>query len=443
MRFPRILFFAAMGCLVGGWIIVAHVRRVARSTVISPVAQAIPQDIYVWQRDWTPAVPQAVADKRFGVRRFVVLAAEISLRQKTPKLTEIHPDYPALAPSVHEIGLAIRIGPLRGSRAGAMDADSVETKFISTSAQAAIAAPRKAGLVVAEVQIDFDCAESKLAGYSNWVNAVENAVAPVPVVITALPSWLHDPQFASVARQASSFVLQVHSLHQPAGPDAPMTLCDPDEARRAVLDAAKIGVPFRVALPTYSYLAGFSPEGKLLGLSAEGPEPAWPAGTTLRLMRSDPSPLADLVRQWAANPPPGMTGIIWYRLPVRGDTMNWYAPTLLAVMAGHTPTADLRAVVTRSAPGLFDISLYNAGDDDAPCKCQIEATWDSADLIAAESLDNFSRLDSPPNTVIFRANDARLERWIAPGQRLQIGWIRLSADKEVQTHVAPLSPLSR
>ena len=40
-----------------------------------------------------------------------------------------------------------------------------------------------------------------------------------------------------------------------------MQLCDADEAKRAIADASAPGVSFRVALPTYSYLAGFSADG--------------------------------------------------------------------------------------------------------------------------------------------------------------------------------------
>ena len=342
--------------------------------------------------------------------------------------------------SVGAIGVAIRIGPPPASMPAVFDAASPQTALICAAVSDDLASARRAGLHVAELQIDFDCPESKLAQYLGWVKAIQTAAAPTPVVVTALPSWLRHAEFAAVAHEAGSFILQVHSLHPPAGPDAPMTLCDAGEARRAVADAARIGVPFRVALPTYTYLAAFSAEGKLLGLSAESAPPSFPPGTILRYLRPDADALADLVAQWSAAHPAQMTGLIWYRLPVSGDTMNWRPPTLRAVMAGRKPRADVHALAIRTAPGLFDIYLENTGDADAMLEYRIVIDWDNAALVAADAIGGFERLDAPAASVIFHPSRSPASRWIAPSQRLQAGWLRLSLDTEVRTHVWPDSP---
>ena len=78
-------------------------------------------------------------------------------------------------------------------------------------------------------------------------------------------------------------MLQVHSLERPKNFDAPFTLCDANAARRAVTWAAKIGVPFRVTLPTYGYLVAFAPGGQFVGLSAE--ETAAAVGSTTGAVR--------------------------------------------------------------------------------------------------------------------------------------------------------------
>lgn len=434
----RWFVIGAIAFAIGGAVWFACAGRTERHPPPPNLPPPISQDVYVWQRAWTPAVRAAIGAQASHFRRFVILSAEISLRGEG-KATEVHPDYAALAGSVRDIGLAIRIGPLpAGSMA--MQPGSVQTTLIADTAANAVDQARRAGLQVSEVQTDYDCAESKLAGYLNWVKAVRSAVSPATVVVTALPSWLKHQEFADLARETGSYVLQVHSLHKPAGPDAPMNLCDADEARAAVAEAGKIGIPFRVALPTYSYLAGFSADGKLLGLSAEGPEPAWPGGTILRTMRSDPDSLADLVRQWSSSPPPAMTGLIWYRLPVSGETMNWRAVTLDAVMAGRPPKADVAPVVSRPSPGLLDIYLRNTGDADGTLQCSVTVSWVGADLVAAEGIGGFEHLDAPAGGVTFRATDIPVGRWIAPGEQIQVGWLRLNADKEVRTNVSPLSP---
>jgi len=421
---------------------IAHFRGPwnQQTSITAPIATDLLRDVYIWQRGWTPGVVEALRQEAGMFRRFVVLSAEISFRDGSWKVAEVRPDYLGMGEAIHEIGLAIRIGPVGAAGAGAMEEDSTQTKLICATAVAEIDRAKAAGFEVKELQIDFDCAESKLAGYQNWVKAVKRAIAPVPLVITALPSWLKHREFGAVAREAGSYILQVHSLHKPAGPDADMNLCDADEARTAVAVAGSFGVPFRVALPTYSYLAAFSPGGKLLGLSAEGVMPTWPVGTLLRAMRSDPQSLAGLVREWSSARPPFMSGIIWYRLPVLQDTMNWRAATLNAVAVGRTPKAKVDIVVVHSKFGLLDIYLRNDGEADGVLGCDGVVDWSGAGLVAAEGIGGFERLDGPAGSVTFHAVDVPVGRWIAPGEQIEIGWLRLSADTEVHSHVSSLSP---
>ena len=59
------------------------------------------------------------------------------------------------------------------------------------------------------MQIDFDCAESKLEGYGGWVRSIRQRIAPVPLVITALPSWLNRREFGTLAEAAGYAIVQV------------------------------------------------------------------------------------------------------------------------------------------------------------------------------------------------------------------------------------------
>lgn len=131
---------------------------------------------------------------------------------------------------------------------------------------------RAAGIGVRELQVDFDCASSKLAGYGRWLAAIRCRVGVVPVTFTALPAWLDQVAFARLAARVDRYVLQVHSLDRPAGPEAPLSLCSPARARAWVERAAQLGTPFVVALPTYGYTVSFGARGQLLGLTAERDE---------------------------------------------------------------------------------------------------------------------------------------------------------------------------
>jgi len=215
--------------------------------------------------------------------------------------------------------------------------------FLAGLAREIIASARTAGLQAAELQIDFDCAESRLDGYKTWVQAFKRSVADTPVVITALPSWLNRKAFARLANAADGYVLQVHSLERPTSPDEPIILCDPAKSQKWVARAARIGVDFTVALPTYGYLVAFDESGRFIGLSAEGPSQNWPAGFIVKRVMADAPALATLVKRWRHDRPAAMKGIIWYRLPVETDQLNWTWTTLSTVIKGVEPKGDLRS----------------------------------------------------------------------------------------------------
>ena len=290
-------------------------------------------EAYVWQRAWTQPVRDAVKQHAAQFGGLTVLNAEVSWKNRQPQVIRVPLDYSILTNAPCPVGLALRIGPCPASIA----TNETTRVFLADMAASLIAEANSHRLTPRELQIDFDCAESRLDGYRAWVEAFRRKAAPVPVSITALPAWLGQPAFKRLVAAAGSYVLQVHSLQRPRGFDAPFTLCDPAAARRAVERAAQIGIPFRVALPTYGYLTAFDAGGRFVGLSAEGPSKTWPAGVRVREVRANPLELAQLVQLWTTNRPAGMRGVIWYRLPVADDTLNWRWPTLRAIVAGRSP----------------------------------------------------------------------------------------------------------
>lgn len=329
------------------------------------------QEVYVWQRAWTQAVRDAVGQHGTNFAEIAVLKAEISWStNRQPQLTRVAVDYETLAKAGRPVGIALRIGTYAGPffppgdfglreqaqrdpafssaaqstndskapaplRSAGTVQDTSVTDYICNVAAGIVNEARTNRVPLAELQIDFDCAESKLDGYRVWIEAIQRRVAPLPVTITALPSWLDSRAFQRLAAVTTNYVLQVHSAARPRSPSAPFTLCDPRAARRAVERAGRIGVPFRVALPTYGYVLAFEPGGKFISLAAEGPRPNWPTNALLRTVESDALELAELVRGWTASRPEALRGVIWYRLPVATDKHNWSWPTLHAVMTGR------------------------------------------------------------------------------------------------------------
>jgi hypothetical protein len=183
-----------------------------------------------------------------------------------------------------------------------------------------------------------------------------------------------------------------------------------------------------VALPTYGYSIAFDSKGQFRGLSAEGPSSSWPERTAVRNIRAEPSELAQLVADWKSKRPQQLQGIIWYRLPVEGDTLNWNWRTLASVMNGELPSVRLRTEVRRPNPGLVEIELINAGTAEHDRPVELSAHWDNARLVACDGLQNFTVAGNSPTNITLTAERTSLR----PGERKIVGWLRLTYETEVQ-----------
>jgi hypothetical protein len=204
-------------------------------------------------------------------------------------------------------------------------------------------------------------------------------------------------------------------------------------AQRAVERAGKFAVPFRVALPTYGYVIAFDHGGKFAGLSAEGPNKRWPEDAQLREVRADPMEMARLVQTWATNHPAAMRGIIWYRLPVTVDNLNWRWPTLGAIVAGRKPRESFHADACRVESGLVEISLVNDGELDISSRLAVEVRWSDARLVAGDGLRDFELAEENVSDARFQNQSSQYR--LPAGEKQIVGWLRLSEDREVQVEI--------
>ncbi len=410
----------------------------------------LPHEAYVWQRAWTPAVREAVG-RAGNFRSLTVLGAEVDLSSRPPRVVR-----PAIAWDVlgglgglkgRPVGIALRIGRFHGWGGGPSGgdtgrfADDPETVRLLADLAGSLAREAAShGLDLWEIQLDYDCPESKLADYPILVRAVKQAAAPVPVTLTALPSWLrHATAFRELARSSDGFVLQVHSLRPPSRPGEPAELVDEAEAVDAVEQAARAGVPFRVALPTYSYGAVFDERGALLGLAAEGAPTAGAApGRTVKRMRtiaSDPAMMIRLLDGWTRDRPARLQAVIWYRLPTSGDARNWPRETLDAVMAGRLPRPEVRAELREPQENLKEIDLVNEGDAEAPLP-PLHIRWDSGSLMAADAIAGTRLVRTGPSEA--RVDVPAAVRALRPGERRTVAWLRLTRPAEVHVEIHPV-----
>ena len=392
-------------------------------------AKALPHEAYIWQRNWNDAVRTSIRENASGFSRLVALKTEVSFREQQVQVVQVPIDYRTLKSATSDFGLALRIGAFKGPFRNT--GEPVST--IMRLAKNMLAEAKTNDVRVSELQIDFDCAESKLSGYRVWIEKLRREIPETPIVITVLPTWLDAADFKSLAEAANGYILQVHSFERPKSAQQEFTLCDPTAARRAVQKASAIGIHYRVALPTYGYIVAFSSEGKFLGLSAEGPLQSWPATAQLRHVSADESQLASLIREWSAHRPSLMDGVIWYRLPIPGDRLNWTVSTLRSVMSGKIPASNVKVSVERSEPDLLNVVLENTGDADASIDQSIVVRWKETRLIASDALRGFEIIDSSAVSVQFQRRVPPVI--LKPRESRVIGWLRFSKPTEVQIEI--------
>jgi hypothetical protein len=398
---------------------------------VPEASSPLPHDVYVWQRVWTPEVADGLTKASESMQTIVVFAGQISPGGDAPAVARPEIDYERLNQTRQPVGLALRVDPYSGP----FRSDDDAIRSIVELARERLAVARRHGIEPAELHFDFDCAESKLDGYRTWLRAVREAVKPLPVYPTVLPSWLKHSSFTQLAKECGQFILQVHCVKPPRTIADTRTLTDPDRAIEWVDQAAKIGVPFRVALPTYAYLVAFDADEKPKGISAEGPSARWQAGSKVFRWEADPSALAGLVARWSQKRPASMKGVIWYRLPVQSDSLNWRWTTLAAVMQGRSPSSDLRLEATPNQPS--DILLINHGERNELLPEQIIAIWDDAPLVSADALAGYDIESRSPSRVVFRRRPEEALSRLSPGSQRPIGWIRCEKPARIQVVATP------
>ncbi len=397
----RPILLAASSGILGLLLTVSSCKP--RQSPVAPTTEA-----YVWQDPARPEVREAFESTGTSLDVLHFRAAEFRWTGHDFEVGRVISDK---LPSPG-CGLVVRIG----QSAAGLEWDAEQRQAVEDCvASLARLGPR-------EIQCDYDRPQARLGGYRRLLGRLRRVAGEVPVVPTTLPSWLDEEEFAALARESAGYVLQVHSLSLPRTPDDEVVLLDPSLARTSVERAAALGVPFRVAMPTYGCEVWFDSAGKVIEVISEDRAPEGLAPARRAFGYADPATAAALVAEWTANRPSGLTGVVWYRLPIAADRRNWPWPTLEKVMRGEAPVADLR-VETKAS----DIVLTNHGEAPARLPGRLVARGPVA---AADAVGAY-RLESGGEETVFRFTENGWP-WIEPGQSLVIGWItRRSSDSKL------------
>jgi len=369
------------------------------------------QQLYVWQRQWTPAHVQALNDSRndFSTLRVLALQAFPNAGWSRARV-----DSALLKRDARPLIAVIRLdGQLK-----ALDPQAVTAQILQV-----LDDWQGQGLTLAGVEIDHDAGSARLSGYTEFLAHLRGALpANLPLSITALPAWLDSPQLPALLATVDSSVLQVHAVSDPR-----RGLFDPEQAQRWAKAWGRVtDKPFYLALPAYGVALLADADGAPV---VESEVPLERGGQRRELL-ADPQQLGRLANELREDRPAHLAGLIWFRLPLANDRRAWSLSTLRAVARGDVLSSQLGLTFTEQN-GLQDIALRNVGNLDSawPARITLKARGcEGADALAGYALQQTADL-----LTFTRLRDGRLP---AGGQRA-IGWARCANIDQGGSHVDP------
>ena len=374
-------------------------------------APPLDQQLYVWQRQWTPAHDAALRDSRadFSTLRVLALQAFPNAGWSRARIDPV-----LLRRDGRPVIAVVRLdGQLK----------ALDQQEITAQIRQVISDWQGQGLNLAGVEIDHDAGNARLPSYREFLAHLREALpTSLPLSITALPSWLDSRELPALLSTVDSSVLQVHAVSDPR-----RGLFDADQARQWAKAWSRVTTkPFYLALPAY---------GVALLPSVDG-APVVESEVTLereglrRELLADPQSLRTLGTELRADPPEHLTGLIWFRLPLANDRRAWSLTTLRAV--ARTDVLDSQLTLQLSADnGLYDIGISNQGNLDSAWPERLTLAVSGCD--GADALAGYALQQRPDLLTFTRLRDGRIP---AGGQRA-IGWARCAHIDQGGSNVHP------
>ncbi|WP_213937735.1 DUF3142 domain-containing protein [Pseudomonas sp. dw_612] len=369
------------------------------------------QQLYVWQRQWTPAHEAALRDSRADFSTLRVLALQ-AFPQDGWRRARVDPAL--LKQDGRPLIAVIRLdGQLK-----TLDQDEVIAQI-----QQLLGDWQTQGLTLAGVEIDHDAGNARLPAYRTFLTQLRAALpAALPLSITALPAWLDSPELPGLLATVDSSVLQVHAVSDPRH-----GLFDAAQAEQWAKVWSRITPkPFYLALPAYG--VALLPDAD--GAPVVESEVPIERGGKRRELLADPQQLSALGSELRQHPPAHLAGLIWFRLPLPGDRRAWSLTTLGAVARGDALDSRLNLQLSEHN-GLYDIAIINQGNLDSAWPERLTLAVQGCD--GADALAGYALQQRPDLLTFTRLRDGRVP---AGGQRA-IGWARCTHIDQGGSNVHP------
>lgn len=362
----------------------------------SPKPIHLDQQVYIWQRVWTPQHQTALKQSHSLFSALRVLGLQIHPQEG---IRTIAVNTTLLKQDGRPVWLVVR---LDGQLA------RLNQPLIIKQVQRTIDAWTKAEIPLTGIEIDYDAPTAKLAAYLQFMHALRKSLPEkLTLSITALPTWLESPLLPTLLHTADTSVLQVHNVQSPD-----KGLFDSPLAQRWLREyAGKTKHPFFIALPAYG--SALTRDNRV---ESEAP---LSYAEEMQELSVAPRTLADFIQQLENNPPKGLRGIVWFRLPLAGDRRAWSMTTLEAVIH-HQPLAPRWSVIIKPTQDakLFDLAIKNSGEIDAPLPQQIALP--NADCEFTDGANHY-RSELTQDALRFTRISSQQLR---AGESSPLGWVR-------------------
>ncbi|MCI5009018.1 DUF3142 domain-containing protein [Escherichia coli] len=367
------------------------------------------QQVYIWQRVWTAEHNEALKRSRPLFSTLRVLGMQFhpqeGIRHFTVNTSLIKQDG-------RPVWLVARLeGQLT----------RLNNQQIIQHIQQTLREWQKAGITLVGVEIDYDAPTAKLPDYLTLLSTLHQALPTnIKLSITVLPTWLESPHLARLLRIADTSVLQVHNVLSPE-----KGLLDASLAQRWVKQYARQTThPFFIALSAYG--SALTSDNRV-----ESEAPLYVA-EEMRELSVSPQTIADFIQYLEQQPPHGLQGLVWFRLPLAGDRRAWSLTTLEAVIQHQPLTPRWSLIITQHADKqLFDLAFKNSGVIDASLPKQI--IMSNADCLFADGASHY-QVQPGPSSLNFVRGSARQLR---AGESSPLGWARCNQKIQGEFNVIP------